>query len=412
MADDNIIYDEGDVPQYELPELLVCGHGKPVNDKALWQHHRRQELVELFEQQMFGRMPGRPETTTVDEYDGEDGALDGLATRKQIRLTFANGSHTASMDLLLYLPADRSGPTATFLGLNFFGNQSIHRDPAITVTPNWVRDRPFKGIANHRASEESRGISANRWPAESIVKRGYGVATAYYGDLDPDFDDGYQNGVHPLFYKEGQSRPEADEWGAIGAWAWGLSRALDHLESDADVDASSVAVMGHSRLGKTALWAGAMDERFAIVISNESGCGGAALSRRCYGETLHEINTRFPHWFCDNFHAYNGKEHELPIDQHMLIALSAPQPVYVCSAEEDRWSDPRGEFLGALHASPAYELFGAVGMPATEMPGLNEPVAGAVGYHIRPGKHEVYQYDWDRFMDFADLHLAGRKAPA
>jgi len=404
MASDNIIYDEANVPQYELPSLLVCGHGKPVKSKESWQHHRRQELVELFEQQMFGRMPGRPATTEVDEYDHEDVALSGLATRKQIRLTFSHGSSSASMDLLLYLPAQRQGPTPTFLGLNFFGNQSTHVDPAITVTPNWVRDRPLPGIANHRASEQSRGISANRWPVESILERGYGVGTIYCGDLDPDFDDGYQNGVHPLFYQQGQTRPKADEWGTIGAWAWGLSRALDYLESDADVDASSVAVLGHSRLGKTALWAGATDERFALVISNESGCGGAALSRRCFGETLVEINTRFPHWFCDNFHAYNGVENELPIDQHMLVALSAPRPVYVCSAEEDLWSDPRGEFLGALHAAPVYELFGK-GMNTTQMPGLNEPVVGDIGYHIRPGKHEVYQYDWDRFMDFADVNL-------
>jgi hypothetical protein len=364
-------YDEDEVPDYTLPDPLTAQDGTPVTDPQDWMTRRRPELVALFEHHVYGKTQGRPETLAFETTETSDAALGGIATRKQVTVRFSADEAGPEMHILTYLPNTRSGPVPLFVGLNFHG-------------------------------KASRGKACTRWPVEMILRRGYGLATIYCGDLDPDTDDGFANGVHPLFPRDDSA---GDAWATISAWAWGLSRALDTFEADADIDAARVAVIGHSRLGKTALWAGATDPRFALVISNDSGCGGAAISRRRIGESVRRINTSFPHWFCTNYKQYNDNEAAQPIDQHELIALIAPRPVYVASAAGDLWADPRGEFLAAKAADPVYRLLGTAGLPIDEMPPLHTPAHGQIGYHIRAGKHSITEYDWTQYLDFADRHL-------
>lgn len=396
--------DEAQSPAYELPELLRCADGSPVATPDQWPA-RRAEILRLFEDEMFGRAPGKPESVQYDVTATDPQALHGKATRKEITITLAGNQKKLLLHLLLYLPNHAPQPAPAFLALNFGGNHAITNDPAIPLSESWQRDDPARGYVNHRATEASRGKEAGRWPLELILDRGYALATLCYHDVDPDFDDGFQNGAHALFARDAQKPREPNEWGAIAAWAWGCSRALDYLLTEPQIDGRRVAIMGHSRLGKTALWAGAADPRFALVISNNSGCGGAALSRREFGETVKKINASFPHWFCGAFKKYGDHVDQLPFDQHQLIALMAPRPVYVASAVEDRWADPLGEFLSAKHAGPVYELFGLPGLPTGEMPAVDHPVAGTIGYHIRRGKHDVTRYDWEQFLNFADSHL-------
>ena len=401
------IYYEHRVPKYTLPDPFVCSDGTRVTDADLWLTKRQPEILELFRTYMYGRAPiARPKEMSFKVFEQDTKALAGLATRKQVTVNFTGKEDGPVMDILIYLPNAAKTSVPTFVILNFGGNHTIHPDPSIKLSKSWMR-QGSRGIVENRATEESRGSSSTRFPVEKILKRGYGLATIYYGDIDPDFHDGFKNGVHPVFDKliDGERAPDA--WGSIGAWAWGLSRAMDYFETDDDIDNKRVAVLGHSRLGKTALWAGAQDERFAFVISNNSGCGGAALSRRRFGETVERINKSFPHWFCENFKMYNGKEDDLPVDQHMLIALIAPRPVYVTSADKDLWADPRGEFLACKNAAPVYQFLGVKGLGVTAMPGLDNPVQkGTIGYHVRSGGHNLTQYDWQQFMDFADMHFA------
>ncbi len=397
-------WDEATVPDYTLPDPLTMADGTKVTDPNQWPA-RRAEILDLFRTHVYGRAPGRPAGLTFEVFDRGEKALDGKAVRRQVAVRFTGADDGPRMDLLLYLPAGAEGPVPCFLCLNFYGNQTVIADPAVRVGTIWQRSKQGEK-PTEKAIAKSRGMRARRYPVELILSRGYGFATVCYGDIDPDRHDGFTNGVHGAFGSPG-TRGE-DAWASIAAWAWGLARALDYLETDPGVDAGRVAVLGHSRLGKTALWAGASDERFAIVISNDSGCGGAALSRRALGETVARINKSFPHWFCGNFKRYNGKEADLPVDQHMLIALVAPRPVYVASADKDLWADPRGEFLACKAADPVYRLLGTDGLPADAMPPLDTPVMGRIGYHVRTGGHDLSEYDWRQYLDFADKHF-GRK---
>jgi hypothetical protein len=333
-------------------------------------------------------------------------ALGGKAIRKQITISFPAAKDSPKLHLLIYVPSKIVGSVPTFLGLNFNGNHTVNADPGIDLPEVWAPDPAKKGSRVKVQGEASqRGSAASQWEVEKIIARGYGFATIYCGDIEPDFDGGMQYGVRQMFLGPKQTKVAADEWGAIGAWAWGLSRALDYLRSDSDIDGEHVAVFGFSRLGKAAVWAGGRDQRFAMIISNESGQGGVSLSQRKAGERVEHLNNAFPHWFDANFRQYIGKEETLPVDGHMVLSLAAPRPAYVASAELDTSSDPKGEFLSAVEASRVYRLLGKTGMPVTEMPALNQPISGDIGYHVRSGKHDVTSYDWDRYLDFADKYL-------
>lgn len=400
-------YDEAKVPAYTLPDPLVANDGTRVRDAAAWTAKRRGELLELFAREVYGRTPGgRPAKMHWAVTNEDRAALGGKAVRKEVTIWFTENKDGPKMHLLMYQPAGKAGVEArwpAFLGLNFYGNQSVHRDPGIGLSRAWMRTNANNKIVNNRATEGTRGVSTAAWDVEAVVARGYATATVYYGDLCEDQVEGMTKDVAAMFATGGAEERKADAWGAIGIWAWGLSRALDYLESDRDIDAKRVAVHGHSRLGKAALWAGVQDERFALVISNNSGCGGAALSKRTFGETVGRINGAFPHWFAKSFRKYNENEAALPVDQHELIALIAPRPVHVASATEDTWADPRGEFLAAKHAEPVYALFGKKGLGVSEMPAAERPVLGdGIAYHLRTGKHAITPYDWAQYLDFAD----------
>jgi hypothetical protein len=409
-ADIPINYDEAKVPPYQLPDPLVGNNGSRIRDVAAWRAQRRPELLELFAREVYGRTPaGRPASMHWAVTSVDRAALGGKAVRKEITVWFTEKKDGPKMHLLIYQPAGAAGahsPWPAFLGLNYYGNQCVNADPGITLSTAWMRTGAEFKIVNNRATEGTRGVHASRWDVETVVARGYATATVYYGDLCEDRIEGLARDVGAMLGTKPVEERRPDEWGAIGIWAWGLSRALDYLASDPEIDARRVAVHGHSRLGKTALWAGAQDERFALVISNDSGCGGAALSRREFGETVERINTSFPFWFARSFRAYNRRESALPVDQHELIALIAPRPVHVASAEDDKWADPRGEFLAAKHAEPVYALFGKKGLGVAEMPAVNQPVLGdGIAYHIRTGKHDITPYDWAQYLDHADRVL-------
>ncbi|WP_308637664.1 alpha/beta hydrolase family protein [Paenibacillus silvisoli] len=368
-----------------VPRLLVSQNGHEIDSARLWAEQRRPELLDLFAEQVYGRQPvQRPEGMTFTASLPDAACFDGKAVRKTIAIAFT-GEHGGEgrIRLTLYVPAEADGI------------QQGRRYPAFLL------------FDHGRLSAEANELHATSsfWPVEQIVACGYATAMIAAEDIDPDEHDGFRNGVHGLF--DAIDRPRAsDAWGTIAAWAWGLSRAMDYLETDPAIDPARVAVIGHSRGGKTALWAGALDERFAMVVSNESGCTGAAISRGKAGERIHQINTVFPHWFSENYKRYNNREDELPVDQHMLLALIAPRLLYVSSAAEDEWADPASEYLSLQLAEPAYRLYGADGLASEPFPQLDSPLhAARCGYHIRAGRHDLTEVDWTYVLAFAKQRL-------
>jgi hypothetical protein len=395
----NANYDESKVGSYTLPDPLTFQNGTKVRSAKDWQR-RRAEILGLFEENVFGHSPKPPSSINYKVFDTDKNALSGKATRKQVTIYFSSKKDGPKEDVLIYIPNSAKKPVTLILSLNFSGNQAVIDDSGVKLGTVWDR-------TTHQpetAKADSRGKDKN-FEVEKLLDRGYGFATINYEDIEPDFNGGISHGIRPLFYKSGQTEPAPDDWGAIGAWSYGLSRAMDYLEKDKDVDSKHVAVMGHSRLGKTVLWTGAQDQRFAMVLASCPGEGGASLARRNYGETIRNLTDRFLFWFAANLKKFADDPSQLPVDMHELIALSAPRPVYVTGAEDDKWADPKGEFLALVAAGPVYQLLGAQGLGTDQMPALNQPIQHTLAFHYRTGKHEVTDFDWEQFLKFADLHL-------
>jgi hypothetical protein len=390
----------------ELPDPLKTFSGQPVSGREQWFAQRRPELRALFEHYMYGRAPAAPPAVRARVEREDPNYFGGKATKKELALEFGPPG-TPPIHLLLVVPNRRSRPAPAFVGLNFCGNHTLLDDPTVSLSTIWMPER-CPGCEGNRAHDSGRGQQVDVWAIEQSIDRGYAVATAYSGDMDPDRPD-FSDGLHPHFLRPGQTAPADDEWGCIAAWAWGLSRMVDYLVTDPAIDAQRIAVVGHSRLGKTALLAAAFDERIALAIPHQAGCGGTAPSRGTVGESVKQINESFPHWFCGNFKQFNAQVDKLPFDQHCLVALVAPRPVLFTNAVEDQWANPDGQFTVLAAAEPVYKLLGAGGLEDQSRPEIGRLSAGTLGYYIRPGKHSMTGEDWQVFLDFADRRLGGKR---
>ena len=385
-SDKDVIYDEARVPAYDLPSLLVSAEGKPITTPDEWLHFRRPQIIALLGNLIYGTVPAAesPLKVTYSVVQTDPQFMSGLATRKDVRIRFENAKGRAEMLILVFVPNAPPKPVPAVLMLSFDNTQR----------------------SGFNADRTHPGLLRNGLPVGEFFKRGFGFVAVYQQDLVGHNEVEFSHSIQRLFYREGQSFPNAYEWGVISAIAWSASRALDYLGTDRDVDASRVAILGHSKCGKAALWAAAQDQRFALAISAQSGHPGAALSRRKYGETIEKMVTRFPYWLCRNAWKFANSEEDLPVDQHMLLACIAPRPLYVMSGVDDRWADPRGEYLSAYHASAVYRLLGKKGLDTEASPPVGEAlVKSDVGYHIRAGGHSIEMYDWLRFLEFAEYHL-------
>ena len=390
----------------ELPDPLVTLAGKQITSKEEWFRERRPELKKLFENYMYGKLPpARKIKAKVLHEDSK--AFGGKATLQEIAIGFEEKNWPA-IHVLLVVPKERKGSVPAFVGLNFCGNHAIVKDPGVRLPTTWMypNRKGGKGVKDNKATEEGRGTEVNTWSLEQSVDRGYAVATFYNGDVDPDRKD-VRGGMSPFVVPPVKGERPPDETATIMLWAWGVHRVVDYLVTRPEIDAKKIAVVGHSRLGKTALVAAAFDDRIAVSIPHQAGCGGTApnRSKNPKAESVERINTSFPHWFCDNFKAFNKATDKLPFDQHCLVALCAPRPVLFTNATEDQWANPSGQFEMLKAADPVYRLLGAGGLEAKTMPEMGTLSAGTLGYFIREGEHSMTKDDWKVFLDFADRHL-------
>jgi len=382
-----------------LPDPTVMLDGTRVATKADWEAKRRPELKALFEHYMYGRRPADPAKVTAKVLFSDDKAFDGTGTLTEVELT-VGGPEWPKVYLLIARP-NASAPVGCFVGPNFGGNHLLTTDSRVRIPTAWVPDR-YPGVEKNRATAAGRGKQADSWPLADVVARGYAVATFYCGDIQPDRPD-VKEGIRAVVPGTGDPADTA----TIMWWAWGVSRAVDYLMTATGIDARRLAVVGHSRLGKTALLAGAFDARLAVVIPNQAGCGGSGPSRHSdpKAEPVERINKAFPHWFNGHFKTFGADPSKLPFDQNGLVAVCAPRPVLFTNAADDLWANPSGQFEVLRAANPAYKLYGVDGMTAEKMPGHNELVASRLGYWIRPGAHAMSPPDWKTYMDYADVWL-------
>jgi len=405
-------YEEDSVGTYVLPDMFTMKNGEKVKDAKTWMGKRRPEIVQLFEENQFGKMPPRPPGMHFDVFDKGTLVLNGKAIRKQVTVYFAKDTEDRAlttddksrgksykMDLLIYLPAAAKKPSPLLLIINFFANSSVVDDPGVRAGEVWTREG--KKVPATTAAFGKINI-------DTFITQGFGIATVYYGDIEPDFKKGFEYGIRGHYLKPGQTYPANDEWGAISAWSWGLSRAMDYFETDKQIDAKRVALQGTSRLGKTVLWTGAHDSRFKLVIASCSGEGGAAISRRNYGENIKHMTdtSRYYYQFAPNWHGYANDFNRSPVDAHMLVALMAPRPLLLQTGDTDYWSDPKGEFLAAVAAEPVYKLFNKKGPGTDVMPNAgNESLLNTLGYYMHAGGHGTIPSDWAVFMTFLKKYL-------
>lgn len=390
--------------QPNLPDPLVMfDDGTKVATPRQWVARRRPELKRLFQHYMYGYLPNATQPIRAKVERSDRNCFGGKATAKQVTIQFGPAG-APPIHLLLVVPNQRTKPAPAFVGINFCGNHTVLDDPTIPLPETWIY-KSCPGCETEKATDAGRGKQIDVWSIEQSIDRGYAVATFYSGDIKPDRPNDAE-GIHRWYWKAGQTKPDLRDWGTIAAWAFGIHRAVDYLLTDKDIDAARIAVVGHSRLGKTALLAGAFDERIALVIAHQAGMGGSAPSRGKTGESVKRINTSFPHWFNGEYKTFNDQPDRLPIDQNCLVALCAPRPVLFTNAVEDQWANPDGQFEVLRAAEPAYKLLKAGALDSKERPPVSTLVASKLGYFIRPGKHSMTREDWKVFLDFADKHLS------